>query len=143
MKLIVSATDGSGGAERAVAVAAALAKATNAKLLIVHISSDDFTGEQIRLLGLLQVAEGDALEQISAQILLKAKTIAHDHGAIDIATMTGAGEPAKALMDILNDEHADAIVVERRGRGQLEGWLLGIVSQKLSCLAGCIVVIVP
>ena len=61
-KLIMSATDGSEGAERAVLAAAGLAKALNAKLLIVHVSEDVFSNKELRLLDQLRVAEGDALE---------------------------------------------------------------------------------
>ena len=47
MSLIVSANDGSEGAERAVAFAADLAKAFNAKLLIVHVSDDNLSQKQL------------------------------------------------------------------------------------------------
>ena len=57
--------------------------------------------------------------------------------------MTGGGDPAKVLIETVEREHADAIVVGRRGRGRLEGLLLGSVSQKLSCLAPCMVIVVP
>lgn len=143
MKLIIAASDGSEGAERAVAAAADLVKAINGKLLIVNVSEDKFSGAQLRLLEQLQVSEGDALEEISRRILTKAEAIARDHGAVSVETMSGAGDPAQALIDIANSTHADAIVVGRRGHGQLQGLLLGSVSQKLSCLAPCAVMVIP
>ncbi|WP_454632533.1 universal stress protein [Bradyrhizobium cenepequi] len=143
MKLIISATDGSEGAGRAIGVAAELAKSLDAKLLIVHVSEDGLSGKQLMLLDQSRITEGDALDEISRRLLSKAKEIAKHHGAADIKTMSGGGDPAKVLIDIVEHEHANAIVVGRRGRGQLQGLLLGSVSQKLSCLAPCIVIVVP
>jgi nucleotide-binding universal stress UspA family protein len=143
VKLIISATDGSEGAERAVVVAAELAKSLNAQLLIVHVSEDGFSGDQLMQLDQLRIAEGDALDEMSHRLLSKAKEIAQHRGAARISTISGGGDPAKVLIDIIAREHADAIVVGRRGRGQLQGLLLGSVSQKLSSLASCIVIVVP
>ncbi len=143
MKFIIVATDGSEGAERAVAIAADLVKSINGKLLIVTVSEDNLSAAELGLLDRLRVPEGDALEEISQRILTKATAIARDHGAVNVETMGGAGDPAKVLIDIVNDRHADAIVVGRRGHGQLEGLLLGSVSQKLSCLAPCAVIVIP
>jgi nucleotide-binding universal stress UspA family protein len=142
-KLIISANDGSAGAERAVAFAADLAKSLDTRLLIVHVSEDKLTSKERMLLNQFRLSEGDALEEISQRILSRAKAIAHDHGAPQVETMIAAGDPAHVLIQVATNEHADAIVVGRRGCGQLEGLLLGSVSQKLSCLAPCAVVVVP
>ncbi|WP_454621611.1 universal stress protein [Bradyrhizobium cenepequi] len=143
MKLIISATDGSEGAERAIAVAADFAKSFDAKLLIVHVSEDGLSSKQLMLLDQLRITEGDALDEISRRLLSKAREIARQRGAANIRTMSGGGDPAKVLIDIIEHDHADAIVVGRRGRGQLQGLLLGSVSQKLTSLAPCIVIVVP
>jgi nucleotide-binding universal stress UspA family protein len=143
MKLIISATDGSEGADRAVAFAADLAKSISARLLIVNVSEDHLSGADLRLLDQLRVTEGDALEEISRRIVSRAKAAAHDRGAVNIETVTGAGDPAKVLMEIASREHADAIVVGRHGHGLLGGLLLGGVSHKLSNLSQCVVMIVP
>jgi nucleotide-binding universal stress UspA family protein len=143
MKLIVSANDGSEGAERAVALAAGLAKAFNAKLLIVHVSMKIFSQRELVVLQRLGVTEGDALEEISSRIMLKAKAVAKDHGAEKIETMSAAGDPAEMLIEIGRNRNADAIVVGRRGLGKLEGLLLGSDSQKLSYLSPCAVIITP
>ncbi|WP_315727524.1 MULTISPECIES: universal stress protein [unclassified Bradyrhizobium] len=143
MKLIVSATDGSEGAERAVKVAAELAERLNATLLLVHVGEDVFSSDQLLMLDQIRITEGDALEQVSRRFLASAKGIAQHLGVSNIRTIIGGGDPAKVLIDIIVRERADAIVVGRRGRGQLQGLLLGSVSQKLSCLAPCVVMVVP
>lgn len=45
MKPIISATDGTEGAERAVAAAADLVKSINGKLFLVNVSEDDLSSE--------------------------------------------------------------------------------------------------
>jgi nucleotide-binding universal stress UspA family protein len=142
MKLVIAATDGSEGGERAVAAAADFVKSIDAKLSIVNVSNE-FSHTEILQLDQLRVTEGDTLEELGSRILSRAKAVAQDHGAMDIETMTGDGDPAKVLMNIANRKHADAIVVGRRGRGRLEGLLIGSVSQKLASLAHCVVMIVP
>jgi nucleotide-binding universal stress UspA family protein len=135
-KLIIAATDGSQGAERSLAFAAELAKSLKAKLLLVHVSEDVFSGKKLMLLDRMRIPEGDALEEMSHRVLSRARAIAQDQGAQQVEAMSGGGgDPAKVLIDIIKQQHADAIVVGRRGRGQLEGLLLGSVLQKLCCLA--------
>jgi len=75
--------------------------------------------------------------------LSKAIVVAQEHGAVGVEIMGMAGDPAKALIKIAKERNVDAVVLGRRGRGQLEGLLLGSVSQKLSCLAPCAVIVVP
>ena len=53
------------------------------------------------------------------------------------------GQPHPAIVETIGREKADAIVVGRRGHGQLSGLLLGSVSQKLCSLAPCVVIMVP
>ena len=145
MKLIIAATDGSEGAERAVAREAELAKFTNAKLLIVNVSQPELSHAyaELPLSVRLGITEGDALEEISHRMLSRASSVAQKHGATDIESVTGGGDPAETLLHLIDSRNADAIVIGRRGLGQLKGLLIGSVSQKLASLARCIVIIVP
>lgn len=81
------------------------------------------------------------MEGISDRILAKANALARARGAVKVETIKCAGDPAEALIKVGKKEHADALVVGRRGLGQL--LLLGSVSQKLACLAPCMAIIVP
>ena len=53
------------------------------------------------------------------------------------------GEVAQTILDVAGEKDADAIVVGKRGSGQLAGALLGSVSQKLVSLAPRVVMVVP
>lgn len=122
MRRNMVATDGSEGGDRAVDIAAELAKTCGGDLSIVI---------------------GDALEALSGQILAAATTRAQRIGVAQVRLRTGWGDPAQSIIEIAASDHADAIVVGRRGRGRLAGLLLGSVSQKVVSLAPCMVIVVP
>ncbi|UGA41464.1 universal stress protein [Bradyrhizobium quebecense] len=119
MKLIISATDGSEGAERAIAVAAEFARSSKAKVQLVHVGEDGLSSKQLMLLGQFRITEGDALDEISRRLFSRAKEIAEHRGATDIKTLSGGGDPAKVLIETIKTKQADAIVIGRRGRGSL------------------------
>jgi nucleotide-binding universal stress UspA family protein len=54
-----------------------------------------------------------------------------------VRTITRAGDPAKEILSVANEENADIIVMGRRGLGDLAGLLFGSVSHKVSHLAEC------
>jgi nucleotide-binding universal stress UspA family protein len=142
MQHILVATDGSTGADRAVDVAGELAKAVGGQLSIVTIGgnlSDDETRQLARAEGNI----GDALEALSAQILMAAKDRARRLGVTTVEVQTGWGDAAEQIIALAKHKNADAIVLGRRGRGRLAGLLLGSVSQKVVSLAPCTVIVVP
>jgi len=142
MRRIMVATDGSSGADRAVDVAAELAKAVAGDLLIVTVA-DDLLAEEARLLAPAEGSVGDVLEGLTTQTLKAAEARARKLGVSRIELRTGGGDVARSLIDIATGNSIEMIVLGRRGRGQLAGLLLGSVSQKLVCLAPCAVVVVP
>lgn len=142
MRHILLATDGSEGAARAADLAGDLAKATGAKLSILTIG-EHLSRSEAEELAQSEGGIGDALDLISAQILKDAEEHARRAGASDVHIMTGWGNPAARIIEIAQREHVDVIMVGRRGRGRLAGLLLGSVSQKLTTLAPCTVVVVP
>src|SRR5579863_5172381 len=142
MPHMIVATDGSASANRAVDTAARLAKATGADLVILTVGGN-ISGAELRRLAR---AEGDlaaALEAGTNEILERARNRALRSGVSAVRVLSGWGEPTEAIIDAVRREKADLLVVGRRGRSRLSGLLLGSVSQKLTSLAPCKVLVVP
>jgi nucleotide-binding universal stress UspA family protein len=142
MRHITVATDGSAYADRAIDLAAMLAKATGASLLVMTVGGDLLT-EDVRKLARAEGDTPEALELLTNQILKRASERAARVGAPSVRVQTVWGDPAESILAAAQREHSDAIVVGRRGRGRLAGLLLGSVSQKLITLAPCTVIVVP
>jgi nucleotide-binding universal stress UspA family protein len=132
MQHILLATDGSDGASRAADVAADLARAVGAKLSIVSVGRDACADA----IGALAQAQRNVEDAVNAkQILQSAKERAQRTGVSDVRVQLGRGDPAEVIIESARREKVDAIVVGRRGRG--------LVSQRVSSLAPCIVIVVP
>lgn len=131
MRRIMVATDGSSGADRAVDVAAEIARALSGNLLIVSVA-DSQAFEEAQQLVRTEGSVGDVVEALTTQTLKAAEARARHFGVSQIELRVGWGDVTRSLIDIAKDGPVDMIVVGRRGRGQLAGLLLGSVSQKLS-----------
>ena len=142
MRHIMVATDGSSGANRAIDVAAELAKAVAGDLLIATVA-DSQLAEEARQLARVEGNIGDVLEALTARTLKDAEARARHLGLSLILLRTGSGDVAQSLIAIAAGNSVEMIVLGRRGRGQLAGLLLGSVSQKLVSLAPCAVTVVP
>jgi nucleotide-binding universal stress UspA family protein len=82
------------------------------------------------------------LDEETQAIVDNAKAIAEQNKVPMIRTVVREGRPAVVLVDYARDYQMDLLVVGSRGLGALEAALLGSVSQKVSQLAGCSVLIV-
>ena len=142
MQHIIVATDGSPGANRAVDVAARLAKATGASLAIMTVGGH-MTGEELRRLASRDGDLSEAMKSAANKILKQAQKRAIRIGVAAPKLRCGWGDAAETIIDAVRSEKADILVVGRRGRGRLTALLLGSVSQKLASLAPSIVMVVP
>ncbi len=109
MRHIVVTTDGSAEANRAVDVAAELAKAFGAKLFIVTIAGN-LSGEETQKLAGMEENIGSALEALSMQIVTRAETRAQHLGVTNIQLHIDWGDAARSIIEIAAVEAADAIV---------------------------------
>lgn len=142
MRRILVATDGSSAANRAVDVAAGLAKERRCELIILTVGGS-ITGAELRELASTSGDLSKTLEIAANEILARARKRAARVGAIRVRPLTAWGDAAEVINETIRREKVDILVVGRRGRGRLSGLLLGSVSQKLASLAPCIVMIVP
>ncbi len=124
--------------ERALDVAAAMAKAAHGTLRILTVGESQTTLQQTDF----TPAEGQKTD-LTERLLQEAQQRAGWTGVKPVKTLQRWGDPTQAIIDTIMEEKVDAIVIGRRGRGRLSGLLLGSVSQKLIGIAPCPVIVVP
>ncbi len=142
-RTIVVGTDGSETAEKAVAQAAELAASVASELLIV--SAFEPIGRQ-RLREEAAQAPDDVRWMVNPRedvdaTLAGAVELAEEKG-VTTRTFARQGDPADAILDVAEEEHADLIVVGNKGMTGAKRFLLGSVPNKVSHHAPCSVLIV-
>ena len=139
IKTILAAYDGSDHAEKAVSLAGDLAAKYGAVLHLAkvvdhsHASSDvvEFAAQE-------HVDNPDWVEEraVEERELQPIADGLHAGGA-DVQCVVLRGEPASVLIDYAKNAGVDLIVMGRRGRGRMEGLVIGSVSAKLTSHANC------
>jgi nucleotide-binding universal stress UspA family protein len=140
---VVVGTDGSDSSLRAVDRAAAIARDSQAKLVIVCA----YTPARERDVAAAQDELGaDAYKVVGSapaeDTLRAAAERAAGLGATVAERLAVEGEPVRALVDALDSYQADLLVVGNRGLATLAGRLLGSVPAAVSRRAPCDVLIV-
>ncbi len=145
MSCILLAIDGSANSHRATDVAAQLSISTGLPIWVVNVT--DHAGLSVTELAEFSVAEHltarEAIESVSAQILGDVKAALETAGARAVHIEERRGDIASTILEVAAEKAAAMIVVGKRGKGRLEGLLVGSVAQKLVCLAPQTVVVVP
>lgn len=141
-KKILVGVDGSESALQAVGVAASLAVAFDGQLVLMHVVQVSAIAEQaLKMSAKAHLAENpkNIMERLSQKVLDGARDRAHKAGMTDqqISTVTADGDQARELIKTAKRRKVDLVVVGSRGRGRLEGLLLGSVSQKVAALSPC------
>ena len=139
---ILVGVDGSESALQAVDVAANLAEVFNGRLVLVHVVQVSAIAEQaLKISATAHLSENPKgiMERLSQDVLDDARERARKAGLADqkISTVTTDGNQARELIKAAKRRKVDLVVVGSRGRGRLEGLLLGSVSQKVSALSPC------
>ncbi|MTI81438.1 MAG: universal stress protein [Firmicutes bacterium] len=137
-KKILSPVDGSERSKQAAAHAASLAKIVGAQLILVHVVtpvsmySDRLGGIEKTLL--------DELVKEGQQILTKIKWDLSSEDT-EIETTLLIGNPADEIFKLTTDNSYDLIVMGSRGLGELKGYIMGSVSNRVVRHAKCPVLI--
>jgi nucleotide-binding universal stress UspA family protein len=136
-KVILWATDGSSGAERALPFAKGLARTYGARLIVVHVKElavGRAAGYPVR------VDE----DEVQAAILKQVEDLKQEglDATLQMATV-GAGGAAHVIAEIADEAGADLILAGTRGLGPLAGLMLGSVTHRLLHIAHCPVLVVP
>jgi nucleotide-binding universal stress UspA family protein len=135
-RTIIWATDGSRGAERALATALELVRDEDSKLLVVHADA------RVRGRAGNVPVFADEPDIVSA-LETKVEELVGLGCNAELVVAHGARDPGDLIADIAQDRGADVIVVGTRGHGRVAGMLLGSVTQRLLHTAPCPVLAVP
>ena len=140
MDSIIVGTDGSDGAQAAVAEAGRLASALGQRVVVVSA----YPPANVTAAGMMPGAaavSADGHAQTAAEAVLQSAADRLRQDGVECDTRAVCGSPADALVDVAALEHASAIVVGSRGmRGARR--LLGSVPNTVSHKAPCSVMIV-
>jgi nucleotide-binding universal stress UspA family protein len=129
IETILIPVDGSYGSEKGLAHASALASMSGARVVIVVAYDPPIT---VRRRGIL------AVQGARSEMEHEAKELANE--AVQLMTERGhsasavvvRGDPVEAILQVAEEEHADVIVMGRRGLSRLKGLLLGSVSERVA-----------
>ena len=131
-KTILTATDGSDIAGKAVETAIELAKSVQAKLIAVTVTEpyEFFSSSEFGLSSISPVEYKDVVIRHAGEILADVAEKAKAAG-IDCETVHQDNHlPYAGIIKAAEDAGADLIVIGSHGRRGLEGFLIGSVSQK-------------
>jgi len=140
---IVVGTDGSQTATEAVKTAIELAKLSKATLEIVSAYEPV---PQSRLRGESEGISGDVAHSINpredVELVLGNAAAEAKKADVDVITHPREGDPADAILDVAEENHADLVLVGNKGMTGARRFLLGSVPNKISHHAPCDVWIV-
>jgi len=82
------------------------------------------------------------MDEMTDSIVSEAKDLAEQAGLSKLKSVVREGKPARTIVEYAQHNQIDLIVLGSRGVGEIESALLGSVSQKVSFLANCTVMVV-
>ena len=137
---ILVATDASAASNRALDMAAQLAKQHDAELFIIHVIRDmqiPFEIQEIPELESQQIesfneAREKIMRKIAENVLKVAREKVETNGVNKVQTTIGTGDPATSILDFAKRREMDMIVIGTRGLSKLKGTILGSVSRKVA-----------
>ena len=142
---ILVGLDGSKHAIEATQEAIALANAADAELHLLTVTRPYKVSAKLRQFLEAENLLGEpkyVMDEMTSSIISAAKELATSAGVKKVSSVIREGKPARTLLDYAKSHGIDLIVIGARGVGELEAALLGSVSQKVSMLSPCSVMIV-
>lgn len=133
--------DGSALAERALPVAARVARSTGSAVLLVRVITPDFTvfywpytdPRQVTLpVGATTADSAAAAERLSAQNYLSQIADSPMLAGLEVERLILPGVAAPTILHTIEEQHADLAVMTSHGRTGLSQWALGSVAQHLA-----------
>ncbi|EKF16955.1 universal stress protein [Nitratireductor pacificus] len=143
-KRILVPVDGSDNALRALKLAVGMQKMTGAELMTLTV----FRHHSLLEASMSMVRPDDpqnlddAMREHAKEIADAAKKEAVELGAAGPRAFVRNGPPARTIVKFSKEREVDLIVLGSRGLGDLEGYLMGSVSHKVTSLADCPVMVV-
>ena len=144
-KKILVGLDGSSHAVDAAQAAVEVAKAFDAELHLLTVTRPYRVSAKLQQFLEAENLLGEpkyVMDEMTNNIVTEAGDIASKAGLENVKTVVREGKPARTLLEYAKDNGIDLIVVGSRGVGEVEAALLGSVSQKVSLLGACTVMIV-
>lgn len=137
---LLAPIDGSEHATKALDLACNLARQSGGKIVVLsvyrHHSPLETTHSLVK--GREQIESPDAvLSRLAREAVDQGVARATANGVSDVEGVVKRGPPARTIVQVAKERDADAIVMGSRGLGDVEGFLLGSVSHKVSSLAEC------
>ncbi len=136
LRTILVAFDGSEQSRSAFDLGLEIASRFNAKLLVVGIIRLPEPAISVEIDAMLDRGRTHFAEEF-AQLVEKAK-----EAGVQFETEVEVGHPAEHILRYAEDNHADMIVMGRRGLTRATRWILGSVSERVMRYAHCPVTVV-
>ncbi|MEM5470234.1 universal stress protein [Hoeflea sp. AS60] len=141
---ILIAVDGSEGSKKALRLASKLQQTCGGNLMVLTVFRHHSLLEASMSMVRPDEPESldDSMRNYAKEVAEDAKAIAAEAGAGNVRAFVKAGQPARTIVKFAEEHEADLIIVGSRGLGDMQGFLLGSVSHKVTSLASIPVMVV-
>jgi nucleotide-binding universal stress UspA family protein len=143
LERILVAVDGSDHAREAVKLAVEMAKKFDCELLVLCVYRHHSQLEASMSMVRPEEPENldDSMREFAGGVVEDAKNLATSLGARKVRGFIKGGPPARTIVGFAAEKKVGMIVLGSRGLGEIERFLLGSVSHKVTSLAECPVLV--